>query len=230
MKIRYLITLFIATIVIFFSIKYKFISTLESIGIFLTGIATLLTLWEVKTQRESSFKPDIYLKDKKIDFRLEGDRVIWKSETTDMELVNIGLGPAKNIEVIWDMNITQKLADKINNLKDEKFDIYLQEFTTTINKSIYVDESVSNCKYDYLLPVNINVNPKLIKVPESMIQLYSLYIILCNGNVKNFEFTIKIIYFDSAGKKCEKKFVTELYCIALNKETNEGQFQIKTKQ
>jgi hypothetical protein len=116
---------------IFISSFSSIVAILASIGSFVSGLAALYTIREVKKQRESAYKPDIfidsftaYVKDlpweKEVSwfsfytsiFNEEGRQEEEFSKEKHypsvlLKLINIGLGAAKNVRCTWSFDIAE---------------------------------------------------------------------------------------------------------------------------
>ena len=212
-------------IVVIVSLKYNFFSDLTNIGIFFTAVLTLLTLSEVRKQRESSYKPVIHLKERVVSFNLTDfphSMLNDLREKSFLEIFNIGFGAAKNIEIEWDSNISQRLIDQINNSSKDIYKCDLYEESLTINDAIINDGPSFKQKYEFLLPVSKETESQYIIIPYSLIILYPIVIDLYLEQTIEIVFPIKITYFDYGNQKHKDVYNLKLSLYYFNKETKEG--------
>lgn len=93
---------------------------LSGVGACASAAATLRTVYEMKKQRESSYKPDIFISK----FSIHGEETIpyLKNKNVNVPIINLGLGSAKNIRIVFNDNI-EEYIQKINILfNDIKID------------------------------------------------------------------------------------------------------------
>jgi len=144
-----------------FSMKYADLSSLSAIATLITSFLILLTLYEYKAQRKSSYLPKLILESssnlnvwlKKIKntqnifFPINWTKNIYSSSEIDMHTPahsisdglsykitchNIGNGSAHSIKIFWNFNI-KKMIRAINIKKDFGFEAKLFKFKKTID-------------------------------------------------------------------------------------------------
>jgi hypothetical protein len=213
-----ILTIFLIAVAI--SLWYFNIAPIDIIVNWIAGLSTLFaaifvlfTLFEMKAQRLSTYKPAIFVKNSTImvkwdkepqgplDFSIEGKYAVESDEKNDhskgFECYNIGLGAAQRIHISYTFNL-QKMIEKIKELdKDLKVPIKFQNSALVIGNKrhlrAYPEEITDKIHIDYLLPTNIDSIPTYIPLPELFTDLFSVYLyLLMNSLEKSDESSNKI--------------------------------------
>lgn len=166
-----------------------------------------------------------------MDFQIVENQKISRTkfeEETVLELFNIGFGAAKNIEVVWDGNIPQILVDKINQVNNDKYDYELKENTLSLNGVFYHDKPDLKQKYEFLLPENKDEDSQFIRIPDSILQLYTIMFLLYKNETIELDCPLNIYYYDVGNKKHVKKYTLKLGMNLFDFKTNKGQLNIHT--
>lgn len=220
---------------------------------FATTLIILFTLFEMSRQRKNSYKPHIvipkqfiYAKTKKDPFsdiwslnslKDISSKKLEKIKDYTISLYNLGLGPAKNIEMTWKFD--EDIIKKIKKIS-KKNDMLL-----VINKNFISVESEKRNIYhavnrnledhrDYLLPSNISKEGLECQIPLSYKALMSLYIHLswrdddALSNLNMFPLYLAIYYEDISGKKYVQKFSFEIEIIFIDKSEFDAMFSSKS--
>lgn len=154
---------------------------LSGVGACASAAATLRTVYEMKKQRESSYKPDIFISK----FSIHGEESIQflENKSVNVPIINIGLGSAKNIRVSFHDNIEQYIKniniifkelniefvihkDNVLHL-DTKHDDSIFSQSISINKTILFNYIQSGDKNIFQVPIPsyfINFVDILIKI------------------------------------------------------------------
>lgn len=114
--------------------NYDWFSILTLFGTFITAVVTLITVLEIKKQREASYHPELYLGNQSVvfyghkvkglflPFRYSTERQEnikdWYSHSISMDITNLGFAAAKAIEYEWsfDIELTFKTINKANSV------------------------------------------------------------------------------------------------------------------
>ncbi len=210
----------------------EWISLASSIGVLLTALVALCTLFELFRQRKQTYKPDLCLLQKS--FHLKGGESEYKNlalnwcasdkdeekdflSHSSLQLVNIGFGAAKKVEATWTFNyvdlikIINKLAQKqYHNFYIEKEDAFLN--IKSDQSSMYgVNAEMNTWNYEYILPFNSHKNTHDIPLPPSYTMLLSTYLSLWIKEYRNFEdielpsLTLQLTYEDIGKGKHNSK-------------------------
>jgi len=107
------------------------ITLLTAVGGFITALAALFTIGEMRRQRRSTYRPDLLLRSAHFDvydrhpagmdrFTLTTDRTIPFDETAwiksaSCQLFNAGFGPARHVKLTWKLN-APRFVDLVNSV------------------------------------------------------------------------------------------------------------------
>ena len=110
---------------------------LSGVGACASAAATLRTVYEMKKQRESSYKPDIFISK----FSIQGKESIpfLKNKKLNVPIINLGLGSAKNIRVFFSDNIEEYIQNINILLNDLKIGFMIYKDT-----ALHLDSKSSN--------------------------------------------------------------------------------------
>ncbi len=180
----------------------SWISTLASIGTFISAIVALFTIYQVKKQRQASYQPDIYLDFVRpsalfiADFNQDKRKRIycmWE-QTPPIEmrglvhtLENIGSGAAKDIRIVWEFDFAKagEIIKKI--ITDTSLSFDNNRFCPTLKKGeteLYAhpwmgeDEDVLVTTYDFVLPRKDEKFSMSPPIPQQVIEYYALYFLI----------------------------------------------------
>lgn len=230
-------------------IKYLITGILPILAILLTW----LTLREMQIQRRQSYIPDIMVKncykymivDKISDNIYFSDNKENEVENIEdipkgfeLNILNIGMGTAKNVNVNFEILNIEFLISKIEGCafqKEGKFTYF-----KALNKSYYFNESlVNNYFFTYILNIEKETSFKKIFIPFYLFDIiYSIIFINKNNEEemnKNFENNIEVLmnisFEDISGNiyKKVKKLQVDVVSIDIKKDINIIMFEVKEK-
>jgi hypothetical protein len=110
----------------------QYITGLSSLATLATAVATFWTVHELTSQRKAAVKPDVIPANQRafVFLRNPPDRLRywWGKEAVDetsldqptiydIELFNVGVGAAKNLEIRWDVAFRPIVAESTNLLR-----------------------------------------------------------------------------------------------------------------
>ncbi|KSU63659.1 hypothetical protein AS034_05270 [[Bacillus] enclensis] len=188
-----------------FSILADIGSVISGIGALFASIAALATVREMKKQREDSIRPEIVLSEEKysIEYSESDDLPIFISERKGLDIPiyimmkNIGVGPAKKIDMKWDFNFQNCV--ELLYCKGEYYR-YLKnhnekQFETKKHGYFTVEDLDS-----YSISILGEKKEIEIRLPSSYVQILSIminefYMSQEIRNLPNLELNLK--YFDS---------------------------------
>ena len=187
-----------------------FVTLITTLSTFLTALASLAVIIEMRQQRKSSYKPDLIAVTQFFDASkspLE-DSVIptcWRTREKDssasekvhsshrssfmIEIYNVGNGVAKDISFKWSYPIST-LVDSVNSLAQDQ----IVKINSRSNWLMFDSYKYDNSKFrinlnstssyneNYLIPSSISHSPARIPVPFCYIRLVSTYVALCELN------------------------------------------------
>ena len=196
---------FIAAIgvMIFFPALFTYpkISDIADFATLIATIVLIFTIFEMKEQRKTTYKPSIILigskelyyqfifdPDRNSPLKFEmvnkhvfiGDKKEVNNSKFRIQGYNLGLGSANNVKIQFKYDY-EKFVENIKkidvkkdfeiNLLNERVNIHFNELGVG-----FPIENFNYQSYDYLLPVNIDKNPLLIHIPAPFQHLYSAQI------------------------------------------------------
>lgn len=248
-----LIVSFIIALVIGILFKYNCVFTTDNFINYVTGISTLftsliilLTLFEMKQQRVSTYKPVIVVKDVILKVKWESEDLLQftingikpsdldnvnKQISKGFELYNIGSGAAQKIKILFDFN-SKEIIEAIKKFH-VKSQIEIDTFTiSSESTAFFYQQDIENEKnIDYILPANIDSKPVFINLPHRFTVLFLIYeyfffnsskelidSIGQNNDFKKGKLTIH--YQDIGNEQYCKKFDVEFSMIMFHKNHN----------
>lgn len=180
------------------------ISLCASIGSCLAGVGALWTVFQIKKQREASYRPELVV----LNVQFEGSAVeenefpiIWKAISKKEELqikkqkiisgfedvlhipiCNIGLGAAKDVSVKWsfpDIKLFVKEVNKLarNKMPEAFFELDQNDWLCSLNAQTCPVEQESE-KTHYILPLSTQQELIMLSVPRTYAHLISAFIFL----------------------------------------------------
>lgn len=185
-------------------LNYKpYIELIATLGTFITVLIAVYTLYEIRRQRESTYKPEIFLDtfcyftvnspflvDHKLNkYRtskyneIDNDKTKLEHINVNYRLENLGFGFAKSIECKWEFDYQQAFKElikvmpkeyKFNKLLD--FHILLNEFDTNYQKS-FKPNDLEMQRVDFIQPSANGENRKNLTMPKIIVDTY-LYFLL----------------------------------------------------
>ncbi|SHK07384.1 hypothetical protein SAMN02745136_01599 [Anaerocolumna jejuensis DSM 15929] len=183
------------------------------IGHFLTLVSLLLvfiTLLEMKIQRNNTYMPQIVAEsNEKIEMSWDSKSdFIFLKEDTNMynqiylNIYNVGVGVARNLEFAWDKDNVSVLANYINKNSVDFSISLINEMMVIKTTGIEVGglglERIS--KLNFLAP-NVD-EPYKVNLPIQYIQLYKIMLIEQINNYPPIQ--LKVSYTDIQGKEYEQ--------------------------
>lgn len=181
---------------------------LTSLAALLTAYASLRAVKEMKIQRASSYMPEpMFTKTYFYTYwgnPKKGLPIYWSPDTLDkppfkvdeyrssrsyfdvqFECFNVGMGVAKNVEILWSFEL-EKFIEVLKKLdKQEIFRITIGEdgFVTIFSKKLdYLTtlriEEKTLLEFKFILPFGVSDTLTLARVPTSYTELYSIFLYL----------------------------------------------------
>lgn len=174
-----------------------FVNWVTGFSTLFTAVIVLFTLFEMKEQRVSTYKPVIVVKDSRINvtwdndnqdplkFSINNNSEISSGKTkkkisSELESYNIGLGAAQKISISYTFDL-QAIIDNIKKL-DKESQIRIKDSDSLLSiKSKVVRKCYPHHKYDdinidYILPANIDSKPTFIQLPSKFIDFFLVYL------------------------------------------------------
>ncbi|BCK86278.1 hypothetical protein MIZ01_0032 [Sideroxyarcus emersonii] len=204
----------------------QIIALSASVGAFLAAIATFLTVRQMVQQRVASYRPELVIS--RTHFEGSQDPVIpshWVPKLStqaagegfpffSMPLVNVGLGTAKNLLIRWSFPIEEMVA-QVNQLAQRTltpvyFDLengVLTIKSDTLGNGASIWRNQQEESLDYLLPVSIQKDSSVIRLPLVFVQLCSALLYLAAKDKDRADFPVtpilsaQIDFLDIGGKR-----------------------------
>ena len=183
---------------------------------FFSVILVLLTLNEMKAERNATYRPDLFVSEAEFavvwdesGFQTNDEKELFESiskaiaPTTvinampKIRLCNLGVGTAKNIKIDWNIRNNFKEYFDVLKTKDD-IDIFLDKNNQLYIKENGIEQSIGtyyNNSYDFLL----NSNEEHIDLLFPLF-FYKLNLELIQRNIKIPNISIKISYVDVQNK------------------------------
>jgi len=179
------------------------ITVFASLATCVTAIVILFTLFEMKKQRNLSYKPAIVPITQRIISKKYGNDCFWSEKPIEdnesvqyrsypLHLYNLGNGAAKDIHIKWQFDI-QSVISTVNSL----FQKNLSQISTEIDDNNWLSIKRSGEEYQlininldmersygHLLPVSTDKSGILVGVPNTFITLVSHYF---HEGIKRFD-------------------------------------------
>jgi hypothetical protein len=177
-------------------------NSIASVAALATALASLWTVMEMKKQRESSYHPEIYISSQFVYFyarkfqghyepfeysldKLSPDE---KNEHAKLDRIsigvhNIGIAAAKSISYQWKYDV-EDMISKIKELnKNSFYEIHYEgglldilPNTTEGGRSGFTSDDFKEFFLNYLLPSSFTEASSTIRVPQTYLNLFSLYL------------------------------------------------------
>jgi len=183
-------------------VNIDWISLLVAIAALITAIAALLTVREIRKQRESSYHPelhpsitdfhiygvkakDIYLPYDYYNHRIDDRKKSLFNEQILMKLYNVGLAAAKNVVYKWADNTDDwiKAINEVNKegffniTKDEKGRLLVINIPKyEIKHNHLLENQFSKKYYGFILPSSADKAYSNLVIPKCYLDLYITYI------------------------------------------------------
>ena len=200
----------------FFEINKPLIETLAGIGTFISALIALYTLFEIRKQRRSTYKPELFLDSfcfyavdnpiligKGVIPKFQNQPYNEKKEERDAEesifvnykLENLGFGFAKAVECQWEFDFHKCIIELKKVMPKEyvwgkTLDFHTINNHTTGFYTSVTSSSLNTQKIDFIKPTDHGDNKKLHVFPSIYINTYVLYLIfkhdLTQKSCKNF--------------------------------------------
>jgi hypothetical protein len=223
------------------------ISTMASLATVFTAIISYKTVSEMKRSREISYLPNVVLPRKKtyyvrwdensinpLNFRVYTDsnsefKVDEFINYQICDIFNIGLGIAQNIEIEWvydcqELIKTIQSQTEISGITCRKYDGNLVSFM--YSREIPVNLHFNNTfveRLDYIIPIHLENDKNLIKVPSDFFYIYILciYANICNisflGPSSNQKIYLSINYENIERKQNKKNYTLLIHSELFNR-------------
>jgi len=212
----------------------EWISLTSGCGAMGAALAAFFTLFELSKQRKSSFKPDLCIVDNT--FELEESRydgialaIGWASQNgtqyshcmnPGFRVVNIGLGAAKDIEVVWEYDFKNqilkinKMAEELsiaNFIKEEPNSISI-EVNGSSTYSVHGEDKFNNLVY--LVTSNSDPKGRELPFPYRYQLIVTAYLALCSKlnldlveiEVPSIDLNLKFVDIGKGVHKSSHKF------------------------
>lgn len=176
----------------------------SNIAAFITALAALFTVLEMRRQRKSSYLPDFAFEPKNFSlYKSESNSNIPLSyfdkskktainnslERVNLRCFNVGFGTAKEVSLSWEFDVLEfaNLITKTDSEIDikvwkEKFGVEIESEKLKIKK-MHMDGQLSQ-KIHHVMPVSISDQPLSVLIPPMYMDLYSIYIY---SNIKRMQ-------------------------------------------
>lgn len=233
----------------------RIIALVSSLGTFIASILVFVTIIEMKKQRLNSTAPDLIFREKIFSIFYDESKniFVWSDQSLDkfntgnkhhvripylpLEIVNVGLGTAKNIEVKWEYD-AKDLIRKIN--KEDISSLYNIDYnykSIMINKSkgaLLLHHSTELiCEEEHLLPCHLYSDTISVLIPSTYLYLINtLFYMLTENNFGQGSLMLEnspnlsatISYEDICGTKYKFN-----YCMKINLPVVNNVFKTKEK-
>jgi len=219
----------------------QIIALFSSIGACLAALAALWAVQEMKRQRAATYHPELVLSQKIFEGAgsVKDNRVpvSWIQRSSSGEVIedsgrffevplrNVGLGAAKEVKALWSFPISELVA-LINDIAQRTMTpLYITFESEQLHiksegliNSIVMTKRDSSEIVDYVLPLSIQPNPIMLKLPMSYVYLTSILIFLtCKENSKEIEIPdikLQLEYYDIANGKHNSSLDLKFYLVA----------------
>lgn len=171
----------------------EWISVGSSVGTLVAALVALVSLFELKRQRKSSYKPDIAVLSSH--FVIEHNNTsrnlpcFWSDPTQEgsgfrtLRIVNVGLGVAKDLKVSWNLDVNKLFGQVAKSYPkdiptEKKLVLDGEEvFIKLDNLSILLPLTLSpENEPAYLVPSSVSTEGHLINIPSSYEALISVWV------------------------------------------------------
>jgi hypothetical protein len=210
------------------------IEILASVGSFFSAIVAMITLFEIKKQRHSMYKPEIFLtplcfkpeynpiiENEKIrSYTLleynnyQEDKLELKSQINILyKLENLGFGVASNVLCQWNFDYSKAIKE-MEKILPEDFTLSDQFDYTFINRksnpnfliAANVEDIKNNQKIDFIPPINFKEHHNLHSIPHSIIIIYLMYLLFNKNLISD---TGKMFYIEEFEALPKPKVIIE---------------------
>jgi hypothetical protein len=217
-------------------------TTLVSIFAIIAAISTVIytfvtvkTLKEIKRQRETTYLPNVVLGESsytmKIDKDLKHNSIQFEDVTTKIKtndcflnIYNIGLASAKNLNIIFEINDNKFIELIKENISEVEIAELGNGFLSIKHKEFNGGHNLAaqkNKSKDFLIPINIENKPFKLELPSYLMTI--LYLLVYNLE-DNYElisdlphFDLKIKYEDLSNKQHFINYQLKLNVFAMTK-------------
>jgi hypothetical protein len=213
----------------------QLIAVSSSVAAAISALATFFTVLQVSENRKSSYRPEIIFANTRFSStrKVKNDHPNTDPEKyISVDMYNIGLGSAKNIEISWSflinstvekMNSLANLGAKLNRYKFENDMIFSEGENSNISISVWRNQKT--LKIDFVLPASIDNQPQVISIPPAYIELWDSYVTSAisidqTELLEDFPpLTCIITYQDVGGVKykLKREFLFDIYSISPDK-------------
>ena len=166
----------------------ELISLVTSIAACMSAVAAFVAVWQIYKQRVASYRPDLVLVRTPIQskiFETPGDMPHWSNDGTNdaankrfsIPLVNVGLGAAREIKVIWNFPI-HEFVSSVNRLAQASLIPVYFEYKNNLlsfrkSDTRWIVQWHSESHIDFVLPTSADQTHTDLKVPLVYISLVS---------------------------------------------------------
>jgi hypothetical protein len=209
-----------------FSILADIGSVISGIGALFASIAALVTVREMKKQREDSIRPELILSEEKysVKYSKNEDLPIFLTVKEGLQtplyinIKNIGVGPAKKISMTWDFDF-QNYVELL--YYEGKYHRYLESHSEnqfkTLKHGYFSVEDLNN----YSISILGEKKKVPLDLPPSYVQMLSIIInehYISQKIRKLPELRLKLKYFDSHWKEAKDTIAIEPLLRSSNRE------------
>lgn len=165
----------------------QWIPLVSGLAAVITALVTLFTVLEMRKQRISSYLPDLFFPNTRLYVYRDGSGSFFCSSEEGLsdssqrnevylEILNIGLGAAREIVLEWDCDI-DAFVNLIGQLDvDGISKIEHQNGILTIGNKINFIFNQARREITHVVPMPIEPKPRRVRIPGFYLELYSLYI------------------------------------------------------
>jgi hypothetical protein len=165
----------------------QWIPLVSGLAAVITALATLFTVLEMRKQRISSYLPDLFFPITRLYVYRDGSGSFFCSSEEGLsdssqrnevylEILNIGLGAAREIVLEWDCDI-DAFVDLIGQLDvDGISKIEHNKGVLKIGNEINFVFNQARREITHVVPMPIEPKPRRVRIPRFYLELYSLYI------------------------------------------------------
>jgi hypothetical protein len=182
----------------------EWINIIASVGTFLSALIAAYTIIEVRKQRRSSYKPELFLDSfcyfasnnpllyhELVMYRVspfneifEGKNENPKRISVNYKLENLGFGIAKSVECQWEFDYKKAIEIIEDQLPDGYYlNRVLDDYISLehVSKSIYISfylKDLEKQAFDFVRPASVGENKKHLAIPNIIIDCYLIVLIL----------------------------------------------------
>lgn len=179
------------------------LSAIACISSIAAALIYYFTLKEIKKQRQTTYKPELYIDKLNLHLIYKDDNLKpeyintnpkYEKNNYKLKCYNLGLGAAKNISIEVNIDLNE-FTDKINSLilnngNEIQIDIYSKSISIKADElritTTHFLENQNNQFLSFILPVSFGKNEyEEFHIPEYLIDFYKIYFYLIFNSYKN---------------------------------------------